>query len=45
MFYNSLILLWSPTLPGADIGPYNEIWGFMDIVGPPRELNLVAIRF
>lgn len=37
--------LWNPTLPGVDTGAYNEIWRFLDIVGPPRELNLVAMRF
>lgn len=37
--------LWNSTLPGADTGAYNEIWRFVDIVGPPRELNLVAMRF
>lgn len=39
------VRLWNPTLPGVDTGAYNEIWHFLDIVGPPRELNLVAMRF
>ena len=39
------VRLWNPTLAGVDTGAYNEIWHFLDIVGPPRELNLVAMRF
>jgi len=39
------VRLWNPTLPGVDTGAYNEIWRFLDIVGPPREMNLVAMRF
>ena len=39
------VRLWNPTLPGVDTEAYNEIWRFLDIAGPPRELNLVAMRF